>query len=334
MVTLHIPADILKEAGLTESDALVEFACRLFDAGRLSKAAAARLCGLERLRCLHLNDSKNPFDSHKDRHELIAEGTLGAEPFKQIMKDKRFVGVIKVLETRSSRLCQVVIPQCLTLRNPAQTSIFRLSYPPMSFPHRGLAALLVLPLVVSPSRPIAAQVTWTGHLGATLTSTMVTDQVTASTIHLKPGLAPTLGIEASLPLKTKTPIDATFELVATTGTLQSHEGGNSIDLASMRTFALAAGISAHMIGPVRYRAAAGFISYLTSEKASIFQDGAPIRPAATLALEYRRRLTSVYMLSGLVRYDVHGFTTKQLQTSGYTGSQIVHRVTVGVGVSR
>ena len=58
-----------------------------------------KVCGLERLRCLHLNDSKNPFDSHKDRHELIAEGTLGAEPFKMIMRDKRFVNVIKVLET-------------------------------------------------------------------------------------------------------------------------------------------------------------------------------------------------------------------------------------------
>ena len=58
-----------------------------------------KVCGLERLRCLHLNDSKNPFDSHKDRHELIAEGTLGAEPFKQVMRDPRFVGVIKVLET-------------------------------------------------------------------------------------------------------------------------------------------------------------------------------------------------------------------------------------------
>ena len=58
-----------------------------------------KVCGMENLRCFHLNDSKNPFDSHKDRHELIAEGTLGAEPFKQIMKDKRFVGVIKVLET-------------------------------------------------------------------------------------------------------------------------------------------------------------------------------------------------------------------------------------------
>ena len=58
-----------------------------------------KVCGLEWLRCFHLNDSKNPFDSHKDRHELIAEGSLGAEPFKMIMRDKRFVGVIKVLET-------------------------------------------------------------------------------------------------------------------------------------------------------------------------------------------------------------------------------------------
>jgi predicted HTH domain antitoxin len=47
-MTLFIPDDILKEAGLTEGEALVEFACRLFDAGKLSKTAAARLCGLER----------------------------------------------------------------------------------------------------------------------------------------------------------------------------------------------------------------------------------------------------------------------------------------------
>lgn len=58
-----------------------------------------RLIGLEHLRCFHLNDSKTPFDSHRDRHELIAEGSLGAEPFRQIMRDERFQGVIKVLET-------------------------------------------------------------------------------------------------------------------------------------------------------------------------------------------------------------------------------------------
>jgi len=58
-----------------------------------------RLIGLEHLRCFHLNDSKTPFDSHKDRHELIAEGSLGAEPFRRILRDERFRDVIKVLET-------------------------------------------------------------------------------------------------------------------------------------------------------------------------------------------------------------------------------------------
>lgn len=61
-----------------------------------------RSCGLERLRCLHLNDSKTPFNSHRDRHELIAEGSLGAEPFRRIMNDPRMTGVAKILETPKS----------------------------------------------------------------------------------------------------------------------------------------------------------------------------------------------------------------------------------------
>lgn len=56
-------------------------------------------CGLDRLRVVHLNDSKTPFASHRDRHELIAEGSLGAEPFRRLMTDARFAQVIKLLET-------------------------------------------------------------------------------------------------------------------------------------------------------------------------------------------------------------------------------------------
>ena len=58
-----------------------------------------RVIGLDHLKCLHLNDSKVPFGSHRDRHELIGEGTLGPEPFKRVMKDERFTGIIKVIET-------------------------------------------------------------------------------------------------------------------------------------------------------------------------------------------------------------------------------------------
>jgi deoxyribonuclease-4 len=55
--------------------------------------------GLERLRVMHLNDSKTPFASKKDRHELIAEGSLGETPFRRIMTDERLARVPKVIET-------------------------------------------------------------------------------------------------------------------------------------------------------------------------------------------------------------------------------------------
>jgi deoxyribonuclease IV len=57
------------------------------------------VAGLQHLGCVHLNDSKTPFGSRRDRHELIGEGSLGPEPFRRIMTDPRFAGVIKVIET-------------------------------------------------------------------------------------------------------------------------------------------------------------------------------------------------------------------------------------------
>jgi deoxyribonuclease-4 len=50
-------------------------------------------------RAMHLNDSKTPFASRRDRHELIGEGSLGETPFRRIMNDPRFARVPKVIET-------------------------------------------------------------------------------------------------------------------------------------------------------------------------------------------------------------------------------------------
>lgn len=55
--------------------------------------------GLSRLRVMHLNDSKTPFGSRRDRHELIGDGSLGDVPFRHIMNDDRLAGVPKVIET-------------------------------------------------------------------------------------------------------------------------------------------------------------------------------------------------------------------------------------------
>ena len=57
------------------------------------------LLGMSKLRVMHLNDSKTPFNSHRDRHELIGEGSLGERAFQQIMNDDRLALVPKVIET-------------------------------------------------------------------------------------------------------------------------------------------------------------------------------------------------------------------------------------------
>lgn len=55
--------------------------------------------GLERLKAIHMNDSKNPFASHKDRHEKIGEGSLGSETFRQMVNHPLLAGIPIYLET-------------------------------------------------------------------------------------------------------------------------------------------------------------------------------------------------------------------------------------------
>lgn len=57
------------------------------------------ILGLDKLLCLHLNDSKTEFASRRDRHELIGEGSLGPQPFRRIMADPNLDHVIKIIET-------------------------------------------------------------------------------------------------------------------------------------------------------------------------------------------------------------------------------------------
>ena len=58
-----------------------------------------RVIGLERLKAVHFNDSKNPCASHKDRHEKLGEGYIGMEAMKRIALHPAFSGRPFILET-------------------------------------------------------------------------------------------------------------------------------------------------------------------------------------------------------------------------------------------
>lgn len=58
-----------------------------------------RVVGLERLKAIHINDSKNPFQSHKDRHEKIGAGSIGLEAFNRIINHPQIRHLPFFLET-------------------------------------------------------------------------------------------------------------------------------------------------------------------------------------------------------------------------------------------
>ena len=58
-----------------------------------------RVIGLSKLKALHLNDSKNPYASHKDRHEVIGGGSLGVETFRAIVNHPYLKTLPMILET-------------------------------------------------------------------------------------------------------------------------------------------------------------------------------------------------------------------------------------------
>lgn len=59
--------------------------------------------GRDRLKAIHVNDSKQPCGSRKDRHDHIGQGEMGLEPFRFLMNDKSLQNVPKVLETEKDK---------------------------------------------------------------------------------------------------------------------------------------------------------------------------------------------------------------------------------------
>lgn len=58
-----------------------------------------QIVGADRLRAIHLNDSKNPIEAHKDRHELLGEGHIGKDALAAVIRHPRLQGKPFILET-------------------------------------------------------------------------------------------------------------------------------------------------------------------------------------------------------------------------------------------
>ncbi len=99
-------AEIISRVELKDKLGVTLDTCHVYDAGYdmvndLDGVLGEfdKVIGLGRLQAVHINDSKNPFGSHKDRHEKIGEGSLGLEAFRRIINHPKLRGLPFYLET-------------------------------------------------------------------------------------------------------------------------------------------------------------------------------------------------------------------------------------------
>ncbi|HEV8125683.1 MAG TPA: hypothetical protein VGP80_15655 [Gemmatimonadales bacterium] len=176
----------------------------------------------------------------------------------------------------------------------------------------------------------AQQVRLGARLGATWSSTLMKD-VVVSPISVKAGIAPTLALSASIPSGRKYRLG--LETVFTTASVKATENGVDTDLGSLRTATiLLAAEGPLMVRDFYFRIGVGLMKYLPSEKTGIFQQGGPTRITGNFTAEYRKDLHPGWEWVAAARYGLSSFTTKELQSRGFTRSQAIHRVGLEVGV--
>ena len=99
-------AEIIRRVDLSDHVGVCLDTCHAWDAGyNLAENLDGvleefdRIVGLDRLKAIHLNDSKNPCGTHKDRHAAIGDGYLGFEALSAIIRHPALRNVPFILET-------------------------------------------------------------------------------------------------------------------------------------------------------------------------------------------------------------------------------------------
>lgn len=98
-------SSIIKSVGSPDNLGVCFDTCHMFDAGfdfnKIDEILEEfdKKIGINKLKSLHLNDSKNPIGSRKDRHEKIGQGYIGLEVFRKILTNNYLKNLPMILET-------------------------------------------------------------------------------------------------------------------------------------------------------------------------------------------------------------------------------------------
>jgi hypothetical protein len=195
-----------------------------------------------------------------------------------------------------------------------------------------MRAVLVLLLCGLNAGQIAqAQTDFYARLGLTGATKLLRDDILQE-ITLRQSLAPTFALGIAVPF---TPLYRVgLEGTLTSSGYHSSESNTNTDLGTLRTASLMLGLDGPVWRQFRWRAGLGLLKYLPADNTGIFLQGGSTRFLVGAGLDYRRPIMNSWDVSAALRYDFHRFTTDELVTRGFSGTQGVQRVSLTLGLAR
>jgi hypothetical protein len=193
------------------------------------------------------------------------------------------------------------------------------------------ALVLILCGSIGSHTTAQAQTDFYARVGLTDATKLLRDDILQE-ITVRQSLAPTVVLGIAVPF---TPLYRVgLEATVTSSGFHSSEDGTETDLGTLRTGSLTLGLDGPVWRQVRWRAGLGLLKYLPADDNGVFLQGGSTRFLVGAGLDYRRPIMSSWDLSAALRYDFHRFTTDELVTRGFSGTQGVQRVSISLGLAR
>lgn len=192
--------------------------------------------------------------------------------------------------------------------------------------------LAALAVAVSPCS-LQAQLSARVNAGVTFGTSLVSDAVLyEDVVSLTTAVAPTVAIGLGYPLSSSHRLLGELRVASATLTGRGNAGSN--DLGALRTIEFSVMAEGPLPYHLRFQVGGGAIKYSPARTAGAFLDDAPIKPMVTAGLSWTRPLRPGLDLQVAGRWGLHEFTTKTLESRGYSLAQRVHRLGLTLGLER
>lgn len=177
--------------------------------------------------------------------------------------------------------------------------------------------------------PLVGQARYSVTVGATGGTRLLHDRIFQD-IRITQTIAPTLILGATLPVSKRERVGLEVSLgSARTRTIET--GFPTADGPGFRTLGVTLGVDGPLFSRFTYHGAAGLMKYFADQK-QLFRQGGPMLLLLVAGADYHLPIRGPVGFLARIRYDYQRFSTDELRATGFSRTQDVHRIGIGLGL--